>query len=159
MPGRTTDPPAAPVGHPRQAPTGEHATRKPGSRPGTFYALGSGSAFLAVALGAFGAHGLRSSLSPEMLSVFETGVRYQMYHALAMIATAWAYRQWGSGRPAAFKAAGWCFAAGTLLFSGSLYVLSSTGLSWVGAITPFGGLCFLAGWCVLGLAVWKRRGD
>ena len=114
-----------------------------------FLVLGAASAALAVAAGAFGAHGLRARLAPEMLAVFETGARYHMYHALGLIAVAWAASRWpGSGA----VAAGWCFVVGTILFSGSLYVLSTTGLRWLGAITPFGGLAFIAGWILLAFA-------
>lgn len=103
------------------------------------FALGAVSAGLAVAAGAFGAHGLRGRLSPEMLAVFETGARYQMYHALGMLVAARA------GSPGA----AWLFLAGTVLFSGSLYALSTTDLRWLGAITPLGGVCFIVGWLVL----------
>jgi uncharacterized membrane protein YgdD (TMEM256/DUF423 family) len=114
-----------------------------------FLSLGAISAGLAVAAGAFGAHGLRARLAPDMLAVFETGVRYQMYHALALLAVAWVASR-GPGGPAPL--AGWLFVAGTVLFSGSLYVLAVTGTRWLGAVTPFGGLCFLAGWAVLAWA-------
>jgi uncharacterized membrane protein YgdD (TMEM256/DUF423 family) len=118
----------------------------------TFFLLGALSAFVGVAAGAFGAHGLKERLSAEMLAVFETGVRYQMYHAFALIAAAWAAARW----PGAWtNASGWLFVAGTLVFSGSLYVLSLTGLRWLGAITPLGGLAFLAGWLCLAAACWK----
>jgi uncharacterized membrane protein YgdD (TMEM256/DUF423 family) len=118
-----------------------------------FFALGSLSALVAVALGAFAAHGLKSRLAPEMLAVFETGVRYQMYHALALLAAAWAHARW----PGAMAAAGgWLFVAGTLLFSGSLYALALTGLRWLGPVTPLGGLAFLAGWACLAWAAWKQ---
>ena len=118
----------------------------------TFFLLGALSAFVGVAAGAFGAHGLKERLSAEMLAVFETGVRYQMYHAFALLAAAWAAARW----PGAWaNAAGWLFVAGTLVFSGSLYVLSLTGLRWLGAITPLGGLAFLAGWLCLAFACWK----
>jgi uncharacterized membrane protein YgdD (TMEM256/DUF423 family) len=117
-----------------------------------FFSLGAFSAFLAVAAGAFGAHALRGRLSPEMLSVFETGARYQMYHALALLAAGWASTR-RPGRLAA--AAGWLFVAGTILFSGSLYALSCTGIRSFGAITPVGGLSFLAGWICLGWASWR----
>jgi uncharacterized membrane protein YgdD (TMEM256/DUF423 family) len=116
----------------------------------TFGALGAVLAGLAVAAGAFGAHGLRSPLDPDMLAVFETGARYQMYHGLALLAVAWAVARW----PGA-AAAGWLFVAGILVFSGSLYVLSLSGVKWLGAITPLGGLCFLAGWAVLAWAAWR----
>ncbi len=108
-----------------------------------FFSIGAFSAFLAVAAGAFGAHGLRGRLSPEMLSVFETGARYQMYHALALLAAGWASGRWPGRRAVA---AGWLFAAGTVLFSGSLYALALTGIRSFGAVTPAGGVCFLVGW-------------
>jgi uncharacterized membrane protein YgdD (TMEM256/DUF423 family) len=115
-----------------------------------FFALGSLSGLVAVAAGAFGAHGLRSRLAPDLLAVFETAARYQMYHALALIAVAWATTRW----PGSLVGwAGWLFTAGTLIFSGSLYALALSGLRWLGAITPLGGLCFLAGWLCLALSV------
>jgi uncharacterized membrane protein YgdD (TMEM256/DUF423 family) len=114
-----------------------------------FFALGALSALVAVAAGAFGAHALRDRLVPDMLSVFEVGARYHMYHALALLAAAWAVGRW-PGPPAI--AAGWLFVAGTLVFSGSLYLLSLTGHRWLGAITPLGGLAFMLGWAALALA-------
>lgn len=116
-----------------------------------FFALGALSAFVAVGAGAFGAHGLRSRLAPDLLAVFEVAVRYQMYHALALIACAWAASKWPGSLT---TSAGWLFVAGTVVFSGSLYALSLTGVRWLGAITPLGGLCFLAGWlCLAGVAL------
>jgi uncharacterized membrane protein YgdD (TMEM256/DUF423 family) len=117
-----------------------------------FFALGSLSGLVAVALGAFAAHGLKARLAPELLAAFEVGVRYQMYHALALLGTAWAVTKWPG---AAVNAAGWLFVAGTLVFSGSLYVLAVTGARWLGAVTPFGGAAFLAGWACLAWAAWK----
>lgn len=102
-----------------------------------------------VGIGAFGAHGLRGRLSPEMLAVFETGVRYHMYHALAILATA-ALMSRVDGR--AIVIAGWSFFAGILIFSGSLYALALTGVTTLGAITPIGGVAFLAGWVALAVA-------
>ena len=117
-----------------------------------FFVIGALSAFAAVALGAFAAHGLRARVPPEMLTVFETGARYHMYHALGLIAVAWATsRGFGAGA----TAAGWLFLAGTILFSGSLYLMTLTGQRWLGAITPFGGACFLAGWLALAVAGWR----
>jgi uncharacterized membrane protein YgdD (TMEM256/DUF423 family) len=106
-------------------------------------ALGGVAALIAVALGAFGAHALRARLAPDLLAVFETGARYQMYHALAMRAAALAYGRWATAQT---LWAGWLFTAGILVFSGSLYLLALTGARWWGAITPVGGLCFLLGW-------------
>jgi uncharacterized membrane protein YgdD (TMEM256/DUF423 family) len=114
-----------------------------------FFSLGAISAFLSVAAGAFGAHALRARLSPELLAVFETGARYQMYHALGLLAVAWAISRWPGW---AAQSAGWLFVAGTVLFSGSLYALALSGVRWLGAITPLGGVAFLAGWICLALA-------
>ena len=116
--------------------------------------MGALSGFLAVAAGAFGAHALKSRLSPEMLVVFETGARYQMYHALALIATSWACLNWPG--PIA-TASGWLFLAGIVLFSGSLYALSLSEIKVFVAVTPLGGLLFLAGWACLGLASLRGR--
>jgi uncharacterized membrane protein YgdD (TMEM256/DUF423 family) len=112
----------------------------------TFFALGAVFALLGVALGAFGAHALRGSLSAADLATFETGVRYQVYHALALLAASWGVTRW-PGAPA--TAAGWLLVAGILLFSGSLYLLVFSGQRWMGAVTPFGGLCFLGAWALL----------
>jgi uncharacterized membrane protein YgdD (TMEM256/DUF423 family) len=111
-----------------------------------FLALGAVLAGLAVGLGAFGAHGLRTVLSADDLATFEIGVRYQMYHALALLAVAWAAGRWGS---ASTLWAGWLFVAGIVLFSGSLYLLVLSGPRWLVAVTPVGGLAFLAGWLLL----------
>lgn len=117
-----------------------------------FFVIGALSALIGVAAGAFGAHALKSRLSTEMLEVFEVGVRYQMYHAFALVVVAWAQTRW-PGTLA--SAGGWFFVIGTVLFSGSLYLLSLTGLRWLGAITPLGGLAFLAGWLCLAVAAWR----
>jgi uncharacterized membrane protein YgdD (TMEM256/DUF423 family) len=114
-----------------------------------FFCSGCVASFVAVAAGAFAAHGLKGRISPEWLATFEVGARYQMYHAMAMLAVAWAHTRWHGSFS---LAAGWCFLAGILLFSGSLYSLSLTGLLWLGAITPLGGVAFLAGWICLLLA-------
>jgi len=119
---------------------------------GLFFGLGCVSAFLAVALGAFGAHALRGRLVPDMLTVFEIGVRYQMYHALALLAVGGGAARWGGSA----VAAGWLFVAGTVLFSGSLYALAFTGQRWLGAVTPFGGAALLVGWAALAWAAWAR---
>lgn len=117
-----------------------------------FFIAGSISAFLGVALGAFAAHGLKTRLSTEMFNIFEVGVRYHMYHALALLAVAWASSRWPGG---SVTAAGWLFLVGTIIFSGSLYLLSLTGLRWLGAITPIGGAAFLIGWLLLAWGVWR----
>jgi uncharacterized membrane protein YgdD (TMEM256/DUF423 family) len=117
-----------------------------------FFTLGSLSAFLAVALGAFGAHALKARLSAEMLAIFEIGVRYQMAHAVALLAVGWACARWPGG---AVTTSGWLFVAGTVFFSGSLYALALTGVRWLGAITPIGGVAWLAAWLCLAWAAWK----
>ena len=104
---------------------------------------------LAVAAGAFGAHGLRSVLSPADLATFETAARYQMYHGLALLTAAWVAERWPGRLPGI---AAWCFIAGILIFSGSLYALVLSDVRALGAITPIGGLCFLLGWGCLAFA-------
>jgi uncharacterized membrane protein YgdD (TMEM256/DUF423 family) len=101
-----------------------------------------------------GAHSLKTLLTPDMLAVFEVGVRYQMYHALALLATGWAVDHFPEAR---FPLAGWLFTAGLLLFSGSLYVLALSGPRWLGALTPLGGLCLLGGWGVFAWQTWRKR--
>lgn len=118
-----------------------------------FLMLAAFFGFTGVALGAFAAHGLKSRLTPEYLAVFQTGVHYQMLHALALLGVALLSVQVGA---ALVKWAGWAFAVGILLFSGSLYLLTLAGLS-VGIITPIGGLFFLIGWALL-LAAAARLG-
>ncbi len=117
-----------------------------------FLTIGALSGFLSVALGAFAAHGLKSRLTGDMLEIFETGVRYQMYHALALLGVAWACTRWPGTLT---NSAGWLFVVGTLIFSFSLYVLSLSGIRWLGAITPIGGLAFLAGWLCLAVAAFR----
>lgn len=117
-----------------------------------FFALGALSGFIAVGLGAFAAHGLKARLTPDLLGTFEIGVRYQMFHALALLAVAWAATRWPG---AAVTSAGWLFVAGTLLFSGSLYILALSGTRWLGAVAPIGGAAFLLGWLCLAWGAWK----
>ncbi len=117
-----------------------------------FFALGALSAFLAVALGAFGAHALKTRHSSEMAQVFEVGVRYHFYHALGLFVVGWATTRWPGGP---VTAAGWLFLAGTVIFSGSLYLLSLTGQRWLGAVTPIGGAAFLLGWLCLAWGAWR----
>ena len=117
-----------------------------------WFATGAALCGLGVLLGAFGAHGLAGRVTPEMLSVFETGVRYHLVHGLGLLGVAWAASRWPS---ALISGAGWLFVLGIVLFSGSLYVLSVTGARWLGAITPVGGLCFTIGWLVLAIGAMR----
>jgi uncharacterized membrane protein YgdD (TMEM256/DUF423 family) len=117
-----------------------------------FVALGAISAFIGVGAGAFGAHALKARLAPDLLAVFDTGSRYQLVHALALLAVGWACQRW-PGSPVRW--AGWSFVAGTILFSGSLYALALTGVRQLGAVTPFGGVAFLAGWALLAWSAWR----
>ena len=114
-----------------------------------FLVVGALSGALGVAAGAFGAHALRSRVEPRMLEVFETAARYQMYHALALFAVAWVCTRTTATTA---TAAGWLFISGTVLFSGSLYAMTFTGVRALGAITPLGGACFIAGWVCLAVA-------
>lgn len=118
-----------------------------------FFTAGCLSAFLGVALGAFAAHALKTRLEPDLFNIFEVGVRYQMYHSLGLLALAWACSYWNAP---GLAWSGWAFIAGTVLFSGSLYILSLTGIRWLGAITPIGGLMFLFGWINLAWSVYKQ---
>jgi uncharacterized membrane protein YgdD (TMEM256/DUF423 family) len=120
----------------------------------TFLMLGAFSGAISVAAGAFGAHALTGKVEPRLLEVFETGARYQMYHALALLAVGLVASRWPSGLA---TSAGWLFVAGTLLFTGSLYTMTFTGIRALGAVTPIGGVCFIAGWVCLALAVGKAR--
>ena len=114
-----------------------------------FTLAGAAAGLLGVGLGAFAAHALGARLEPRDLQTFETGVRYQMYHALALLAVAWAVGRWSG--PAA-QLAGWAFLTGIVVFSGSLYLLVLTGERWLGAVTPLGGVAFLVGWAALAWA-------
>lgn len=114
--------------------------------------LGALSAFIAVALGAFGAHALQGQLAPDLLAVFETGARYHLVHALAIFAMGEAEAR----EPArGWSAAGIAFVIGTVIFAGSLYALAMTGVRLWGAVTPFGGVAFLAGWLLAARAAWR----
>ena len=119
-----------------------------------FLMLAAFFGFTGVALGAFAAHGLKNRLTPEYLTIFQTGVTYQLVHTLALFGVALLATQI-QGRLITW--AGVSFTIGILLFSGSLYVLTMTGISKLGIITPFGGLAFLIGWVCLGLAAWRLQ--
>ncbi|MEK6797639.1 MAG: DUF423 domain-containing protein [Planctomycetota bacterium] len=120
-----------------------------------WFVLGAVNGGLSVAAGAFGAHGLRHRLTAEALGVFETAARYHMYHALALLAVGWIASH---GPPRLARLAGGFHLAGIVLFSGSLYALSLTGMKWLGAVTPLGGVSFLLGWLMLALAAAKQPG-
>ncbi len=107
----------------------------------------------AVALGAFGAHAMKSRLAPDMLAVYQTAVQYHFWHALGLFALALLMLQ--SGAPA-LNLAGWLLIAGLILFSGSLYLLALTGVRWLGAITPIGGVASIAAWLVVAWVAWLR---
>lgn len=119
-----------------------------------FVLLGALNMFLAVGAGAFGAHGLRGVLSTEMLSVWQTAVTYQIAHALGLLALAALSPRFGHGS-AVWTTAGWLMFAGIVLFSGSLYLLSGTGVRWLGAITPLGGAAFLLAWLLVAWQAWR----
>lgn len=119
-----------------------------------FLLLGAIGGFFSVAFGAFGAHALRDILSPGLLEVFRTGVHYQATHSLALLAVGLLLR--GEDDPA-YRLAGWCFTLGMLLFCGSLYLLAINDAPWLGRVTPFGGLAFLAGWGALAWGLFRKR--
>jgi uncharacterized membrane protein YgdD (TMEM256/DUF423 family) len=118
-----------------------------------FFILGALSGGIGVALGAFGAHTLEARLTSNSLSTFQTGVRYQMFHALALWGVAFAITRWPDSDLAV--AAGWFFVAGTILFSGSLYLLSVTDADWLGAVAPLGAFAFILGWLLLAFLAWR----
>jgi uncharacterized membrane protein YgdD (TMEM256/DUF423 family) len=117
-----------------------------------FFVLGSLGALFGVTAGAFGAHAMRARITPDMLAIFETAVRYQLVHSLALLAVTWAVVRW-PGRSTV--AAGWLFVVGIVLFSGSLYALALSGARYLGWITPFGGLAFIVGWSCLAWSAWR----
>jgi len=119
----------------------------------TYLLLAAINGFVAVALGAFGAHGLKQRLSADMLAVYQTGVQYHFYHTLALLAVA--VLMLSGAQQNLLRWSGALFVLGIVIFSGSLYLLSVTGTRWLGAITPLGGVAFLAGWIVLALAAWR----
>ena len=118
-----------------------------------FLILGGINAALVVMLGAFGAHGLKAKLTAEMLAVYQTGVHYHLFHALGMLAVGLVASQIADS--VWLKWSGWLMLAGIILFSGSLYVLSVSGMRWLGMVTPFGGVAFIAAWIVFVIAIAK----
>ena len=121
----------------------------------SWFAIGSILGAVGVALGAFGAHGRKCRVGPDLLVVWDTAVKYHLVHVLALLATAWASDRWGGPWT---TAAGWLFVAGIAVFSGSLYLLVLSGQRWLGAITPIGGVAFIAGWVALAVAALRMRG-
>ena len=118
-----------------------------------FILLGSCSGMLAVAFGAFGAHALKGRLDDNALGVFETAVQYHFYHTFALLAVG--IIALSQPQSVMLKSSGWLFLIGLLIFSGSLYLISLTGMRWLGAVTPLGGLAFIGGWACLAAAAWK----
>lgn len=123
--------------------------------PKTFLMLGAINAFLCVAFGAFGAHGLKQRLSVDMLAVYQTGVQYHFYHALGLIVVGLVLLHLPKSRPVVLS--GWLMLTGIVLFSVSLYALSLTGIRGLGMITPFGGVAFLSAWALLAYGVWAAK--
>lgn len=121
-----------------------------------FLVLAGVNGFIAVSLGAFAAHGLKSMLGPDLLATFQTGVQYHMYHTLALLAVGLLVLQFPT--QTGLRVAGYLFLAGILIFSGSLYVLALSGIRWLGAITPIGGVAFLAGWAMLAWSMLRAQG-
>jgi len=120
-----------------------------------FLVLASLNGFIAVALGAFAAHGLKNILSPELLNTFQTGVQYQMYHALALLGVGLLALHYPNSP--LLKTSGYLFLLGIILFSGSLYVLALSGIRWLGAITPLGGVAFLTAWALLAWSMFRAQ--
>jgi uncharacterized membrane protein YgdD (TMEM256/DUF423 family) len=119
----------------------------------TFLILGAANAALAVLLGAFGAHSLKTHLATEMMAVYQTGLQYHLFHALGLLAVGFALKQIGDS--AWLRWSGWLMLAGIFIFSGSLYLLSITGLRWSSAVTPLGGIAFITAWVLFAVAVVK----
>ena len=130
-------------------------SRKHSPMPKTFLSLGAINAFLCVALGAFGAHGLQNIMPADMLAVFHTGVQYHFYHALALMMIGLILIHFSKSR--LIEASGWLMLIGIILFCGSLYVLSFTGIRSLGMLAPFGGLSLLSAWVLLATGIWKAK--
>ena len=121
----------------------------------TFLILGAANAALAVLLGAFGAHSLKTHLTSDMMAVYQTGLQYHLFHSLGLLAVGFAAKQIGD--TVWLRWSGWLMLAGIFIFSGSLYLLSITGLRWLSAVTPLGGIAFIAAWILFAVAVMKGR--
>jgi uncharacterized membrane protein YgdD (TMEM256/DUF423 family) len=127
-----------------------------------FIVIGAVAAFLSVAIGAFGAHGLKDVLTEQMMKNYNTGVQYQMFHSTGLLIIGILNQLWGQrdARSASLlNTAGWLMLLGMVLFSGSLYTMALTGLTWLGAITPLGGVSFLAGWTCIAISAAKQEGN
>jgi uncharacterized membrane protein YgdD (TMEM256/DUF423 family) len=121
----------------------------------TFFLIASLLGSLSVALGAFGAHALRDRIEASMLANYQTGVSYMFYHTLALFIVVLALTRWPGSSQAVW--AGWLFVIGILFFSGSLFLMAFTGMRWLGAITPIGGVAFIAGWLLLAWTAWQAK--
>jgi uncharacterized membrane protein YgdD (TMEM256/DUF423 family) len=121
----------------------------------TILLVASLSGVLAVALGAFGAHGLKSRLTPELMAIYQTGVQYHFYHTFALLVCG--VLIYGGMDSFAMRVSAYSFIAGIIIFSGSLYILAITDLRWLGAITPVGGLAFIVGWCALAFGIMRSN--
>ncbi len=119
-----------------------------------FFIIASLLGGLAVAFGAFGAHGLRDRIEASLLTNYQTGVTYMFYHVLALFVVAWAISRWPSSNLPVWS--GWLFLAGILFFTGSLILMAFTGQRWLGAITPIGGVAFIVGWLLLAVVAWRN---
>ncbi|MGK0440240.1 MAG: uncharacterized membrane protein YgdD (TMEM256/DUF423 family) [Pseudohongiellaceae bacterium] len=121
----------------------------------TFLIIAALNGFLAVALGAFGAHALKNKSPPDLMAVYQTAVQYHFYHVLALMLTAMLLMQWPDARW--LKISGYSFTVGLIIFCGSLYVLAFSGIRWLGAITPIGGVAFMIGWLALAMGLFLQR--
>ena len=121
----------------------------------TFFLIGSLLGSISVALGAFGAHALRDRIEASMLANYQTGVSYMFYHTLALFIVVLALTRWPGSSQAVW--AGWLFVIGIIFFSGSLFLMAFTGMRWLGAITPIGGVAFIAGWLLLAWTAWQAK--
>jgi uncharacterized membrane protein YgdD (TMEM256/DUF423 family) len=121
----------------------------------TFFLIGSLLGSISVALGAFGAHALRDRIEASLLANYQTGVSYMFYHTLALFIVVLALTRWPGSSQAVW--AGWLFVIGIVFFSGSLFLMAFTGMRWLGAITPIGGVAFIAGWLLLAWTAWQAK--
>ena len=123
----------------------------------TFLIIAAISGLLAVMIGAFGAHGLKGRITTDLMAIFQTGVQYHFYHALALLLVGILMLQFP--QLTLLKFSGWLLVAGMVIFSGSLYVMALTGIKWLGAITPIGGMAFIGGWLTMAIAIYNHIGE